>query len=44
MYKNESSESGKWIRSTFDLLFLNPDRVTNCFVKDLLYYCSINVK
>jgi len=43
-YKDDSSEIGKRIRYTFGLVFLNPDEVSNCFVKDLLSDCSVNYK
>jgi hypothetical protein len=43
-YKKESSEIGKWVRYTFGLVFLNPDEVSNCFVKDLLSDFPVNDK
>ncbi|KAF0746954.1 Uncharacterized protein FWK35_00033484 [Aphis craccivora] len=44
MRQDDSSEIGKRIRYTFGLVFLNPDEVSNCFVKDLLSDCSVNYK
>lgn len=36
VYKDESSNSGRWLRMTFALTFLNPVEVSDCFVFDLL--------
>ncbi|KAE9539653.1 hypothetical protein AGLY_004905 [Aphis glycines] len=42
VYKDESSEIGKWLRNIFGLLFLNPEDVSDCFTDDFMSECPID--
>lgn len=37
-YKDKNSETGKWIKHTFGLTYLEPKEVEDCFVFDLMSY------
>jgi len=42
VYKDDSSEIGKWLRSILGLLFLNPEDVSDCFTEYFMSECPIN--
>jgi len=44
VYKDESSEIGKWLHNIFVLLFLNSEDVSDCFTDDFMSECPIDEK
>ncbi|XP_050066082.1 uncharacterized protein LOC126555168 [Aphis gossypii] len=43
-YNDSSSIIGTWLHSTFGLIFLEPEEVSDCFVEDLMADCPIDDK
>ncbi|KAE9533438.1 hypothetical protein AGLY_009076 [Aphis glycines] len=37
-YKNKTGECGIWLRKIFGLSFLNPEKVSDCFIENFMAY------